>query len=169
MKAEVNYRERYCQESLKKYGLLYSRAELYESIYDFPYLKWIELGKGNKEAACKTKGLFREIDIIILENTIRTQIIDNFGVNTQLNEYLDKKVELEIMLIDQISNPDPSNLIFIRVLEIEIQEMEAIEDKNSNDFDNVCSYLGYALPTETTIYRLFDCVKSLNKKGQTNG
>lgn len=139
------------------------QAVLYEGIDDFPYLKWIRFCKDDLGAGCSKSGLIDLVKVRLLQNKIRAQVIDRFGINPDLKDYLEKKADLELMYIDQVFNPDPSQLVFQKMLEIDIQEIENKEAKDVNDMHSVSRYLGFPLHKEISIAEFFGYIQNINK------
>ena len=102
----------------------------------------------------------------ILDMKIRRDIIDEFGVTSALTDYLDKIVQLEILKGDQIINPDPSKEIFIKILEIDIKELEEESGDQGNDLPMISRYLNYHLPSDISVHEFFTYVKEVNKDVQ---
>ena len=102
----------------------------------------------------------------ILDMKIRRDIIDEFGVTSALTDYLDKIVQLEILKGDQIINPDPSKEIFIKILEIDIKELEEESGDQGNDLAKISRYLNYHIPNDISVHGFYSYIKEANEDVQ---
>lgn len=141
----------------------------YKSIEDLPVLNWWKihetgeykwlLKNPNKKVNKYAPKVFK---------SIKSEFINEFGIDKRYSDYLDKIVEKTLLDISISKTKDKSSKIFSDILELEIEDFLTIDEKkvfNDRGFSLVSKHIGSSIKIkEVTVWEFYHHIKAIERQ-----
>jgi hypothetical protein len=137
----------------------------YDSIYELPVFNWWKMHEKNDSSF-----LLKDKTLAVCDRAhaafkkIQAQFIDEFGISDEYRKYLQLRVKMELMYIDQVRTGDKSNQAIIETIKIDIEQLFSQKKPNHNAGVLYLSKAAGAFPDVMTmsVYRYYSLLKELS-------
>ena len=159
---------------LKKYyhSLLEKRekqslSRYFLSIKELPVYNWWLLHEENdfkhllRNPKAKLNNRCKKVSL-----TLQNECIDTFGLDNNYKEYLNKKIDIELLKIKISLTGDKSHQIFIDIMEIDLARLSSQEKEKDLNQNTIAieKYMGFSLDTKKiTVFQYYSYIKSIEK------
>jgi hypothetical protein len=143
-------------------------SRYYDSIETMPVLNWWKIHEENdfkwllsnekKKVNRYAQNVFKRV---------KSEFINEFGIDRKFEQYLDKVWKLELLNIDMALTGDRSKKIFADILELEINDLLNEEEikVHNHGVIHIEKYMGFKLDVKkTTVYEFYSYVKEIEKQ-----
>lgn len=139
---------------MKKYGVLFSEANFYEGLKDFPVLKWWALNETEELSnICSKPGLIPLRAAYEKINKIRSDYIDSYGLSREATLFFQKTIQIELEENKAILNPGSEDYMLIEVLKRELKGLFPKRDDRANsDLKAIEKYMGVRVGSDLSIW-----------------
>jgi hypothetical protein len=167
MKVKSNWLKKLHLYWLSKLEKTYS-DRYYKSIEDLPVLNWWKLHEEND-----FKWLLKDSNKKITKHSIKifksikSEFVEEFGIDRKYEEYLKKVWKLELIKIDIALSGDKSKKIFADILELEIEDLlnEQETKVHNHGVMHIEKFMGFKLNVKsTTVNEFYSYVKEIEKQ-----
>lgn len=166
MKVKRNWLKRLYHYWLKSLEYRLSNR-YYDGLEDLPVLNWWKLHETEDLKWLVKNGKKTNLFAVKRFKKIKSDFIDEFGIDKRFSKYLDKIWELELIKIDIAITGDRSQTIFANMLEVEIEDLlnEKEIKVHNHGVMHVEKFVGFKLNTkETTVYEFYSYIKEIEKQ-----
>lgn len=144
---------------------------LYDSIDDMPIFNWFKCVEKSEYKYCLKSGEYDEVICKEQFGLLYGQFIDKYGINENLAEIIRLQNKILVHKINLVVNEDRSELTFIEIAQIELDNLLNIKESKSNTAKvAIEKYLGCQINTkQTSVVEYYDYIEAIKQDKNGRG